>query len=113
MPLRGSVDHAQGPPHASAEIARGSSFTRNGSEHLKKRNSSVRNSSLGDARGMLQQHPGSQLQTIRASTSLGQHMLTSFQSSCNVQTASSILHCEQASSFARLSCVRRYCKAVL
>ena len=72
MPLRGSVDHAQGPSRASAEITRGSSFSRNGSEHLKKRNASVRNSSIGDARrSLLQQHPGSQLQTIRASTSLG------------------------------------------
>lgn len=74
MPLRSSVDHAPGASRASGEIARGSSFTRHGSEHLKKRNSSVRTSLNGNIRrGMLQQHPSSQLQSIRASTSLGQH----------------------------------------
>ncbi|CAL5226146.1 g8968 [Coccomyxa viridis] len=72
MPLRSEVDHAPGPSRASAEIARGSSFSRNGSEHLKKRNTSVRTSLNGNVRrGMLQQHPGGQLQSIRASTSLG------------------------------------------
>lgn len=74
MPLHcSSIDGVSGPSRASGEIARGSSFSRHGSEHLKRRNPSVRTSLNGNVRrGMLQQHPSSQLQTIRASTSLGQ-----------------------------------------
>ena len=68
-----SMDSVPAPPRASGEIARGSSFSRHGSEHLKRRNPSVRTSLNGNVRqGMLQQQSSSQLQTIRASTSLGQ-----------------------------------------
>ncbi len=71
MPSCSSIDtEPQAPPSAFGEMLRGSSYTRNNSENLKRRNSSMRNT----RQGLVQQQSGGQansLRTIYSSTSMG------------------------------------------